>query len=48
MTLFGETVKVLGMTGMKGRVEGEGSCALWYLSVYVCLMLILMFGLLVI
>ena len=24
MTLYGETVKVLGMTGTKGRVEGEG------------------------
>jgi len=28
-------VKVLGMTGMKGRVEGEGVGALWYLSGYV-------------
>lgn len=36
------------MTSMKGRVEGEGAGALWYLSGFVCLMLILMYGLLVI
>jgi len=36
MALYGETVKVLGMTGVKGRVVGEGAGAMWYLSGYVC------------
>jgi len=48
VTLYGETVKVLGMTCVKGRVEGERAGALWYLSGFVFLMLILMYGLLVI
>jgi hypothetical protein len=34
MTLYGETLKVLGMTGMEGRVEGKGVGTLIRLCVF--------------